>query len=100
MRWHRWIAGTGVAALTLLAGPSHAAGAAPCGASVTTPVPQPTAAHLAAAGLSRFPFAPDDRRVDLVAPPLELMYEVGNEDAELRRRRGRVHLGDEEYPHR
>jgi hypothetical protein len=78
MRWHRWIAGTGVAALTLLAGPSHAAGAAPCGASVTTPVPQPTAAHLAAAGLSRFPFAPDDRRVDLVAPPFTNSTSVTN----------------------
>jgi hypothetical protein len=70
MRWQRWIASTGVAVLTLSVAPAHAAaGSAPCGPSVTTPVPQPTVAHLAAAGLSGFPLAPDDRRVDLVAPP-------------------------------
>jgi hypothetical protein len=70
VRWQRWIASTSVALLTLSAAVSQAvAGSSPCGPSVTTPVPQPTAAHLAAAGLSRFRFAPDDRRVDLVAPP-------------------------------
>jgi hypothetical protein len=66
MRPHRWILGTGVAAVALSAA---AAADASCTASVTTPVPQPTRAHLEAAGLARFPFAGDAGRVDLVAPP-------------------------------
>jgi hypothetical protein len=79
MRWQRWIASTGVAVLTLSVASSHAAaGSVPCGPSVTTPVPQPTAAHLAAAGLSGFPLAPDDRRVDLVAPPFTNSTDVTN----------------------
>ena len=70
MRWQRWIASTGVAVLMLsVASSQAAAGSAACGPSVTTPVPQPTAAHLAAAGLAGFPLAPEDRRVDVVAPP-------------------------------
>jgi hypothetical protein len=39
-----------------------------CGASAATPVPQPTHAHMAAAGLDRLPVAPAARRVDLEAP--------------------------------
>jgi hypothetical protein len=75
MRWHRSIASTGVVAATLSAA---ATADAACTTSVTTPVPQPTAAHLAAAGLSRFPFAGDDRRVDLVAPPFTRSTSVTN----------------------
>jgi hypothetical protein len=69
MPWQRWIASMGVAASALAAAPQPAAGAEPCGPSVATRVPQPTAAELTAAGLSRYPFKSDDRRVDLVAPP-------------------------------
>jgi hypothetical protein len=39
-----------------------------CNDSVATPVAQPTAAQMVAAGLGRLPVAPDRRRVDLVAP--------------------------------
>jgi len=39
-----------------------------CNDSAVTPVPQPTTAHLAAAGLAKLPVAPAARRVDLVAP--------------------------------
>jgi hypothetical protein len=39
----------------------------PCNVSTATRIPQPTAAHLAAAGLSRLPVAPVRKRVDLVA---------------------------------
>jgi hypothetical protein len=69
MRGQRWMASVGIAVVACSIAASEAAGSAPCGPSVMTPVPQPTAAQLAAAGLSRLPFAPDDRRVDLVAPP-------------------------------
>jgi hypothetical protein len=75
MRWHRWIASTGFAALTLAAAAPEGEA---CGPSATTPVPQPTAAQLAAAGLSQFPFAPDDRRIDLVAPPFTNSTNVTN----------------------
>jgi hypothetical protein len=78
MRWHRWVASMGAAALTLSAGAATAGAAVPCEASVTTPVPQPTAAQLAAAGLARFPFAPDARRADLVAPPFTNSTSVTN----------------------
>jgi hypothetical protein len=53
-------------------------GAGPCQDSVTTEVPQPTAAHLEAAGLDKLPVAPDERRVDLVAPPFSNPTAVTN----------------------
>jgi hypothetical protein len=40
-----------------------------CAVSVAPPVPQPSAAQIAAAGLGRLPVAPASQRVDLVAPP-------------------------------
>lgn len=40
-----------------------------CNDGATTMVPQPTPAHLGAAGLKQLPLAPDMKRVDLVAPP-------------------------------
>jgi hypothetical protein len=76
MSLHRWITSLGVAAAALSGGASAAH--AECNPSVATPVPQPTPAHLAAAGLSRFPFAGDDRRVDLVAPPFTNSTSVTN----------------------
>ena len=76
MRLHRWITSTAVAALSLSAG--AAAAHATCNPSVTTPVPQPTAAQLNAAGLSRFPFSGDAGRVDLVAPPFTNSTSVTN----------------------
>jgi hypothetical protein len=75
MRWHRWITGAGLAGLALAAAAPQAGA---CGPSVTTPVPQPTAAQLEAAGLSRYPFASDDRRADLVAPPFTNPTSVTN----------------------
>jgi hypothetical protein len=53
-------------------------GAGPCEETVTTKVPQPTAAHLEAAGLAKLPVAPDARRVDLVAPPFSDSTSVTN----------------------
>ena len=64
MRRHRLIAALAVAATTA-AGDAHAS----CRVSVTTAVPQPTAAQLDAGGLGRLPIAPEDRRVDRAAPP-------------------------------
>ena len=59
MRWQPRIASMGVALSMLSAAAAQAAaGPSPCGPSMTAPVPHPTAAQLAAAGLSRFPFAP------------------------------------------
>jgi len=42
--------------------------AAACGLGAVTPIAQPTAAQMAAAGLDGLPVAPAARRVDLVAP--------------------------------
>ena len=53
-------------------------GAGPCQDTTTTKVPQPTAAHLEAAGLAKLPVAPDARRVDLVAPPFSDPTSVTN----------------------
>ncbi len=60
-----------VAGLVGAAAPAAPAGGAPptCDASVATPVPQPTAVQMAAAGLDALPVAPDAARVDLVAGP-------------------------------
>ena len=76
MRRHRRIACFALAAT--LAGASEAQGASPCNDSVATAVPQPTAAQLDAAGLGRLPLAPDDRRVDLVAPPFSDSTSITN----------------------
>ncbi len=76
MRRHRRIACFAIAAT--LAGTSEAQGASPCRDSVATAVPQPTAAQLDAAGLGRLPLAPDDRRVDLVAPPFSDSTSITN----------------------
>ena len=40
----------------------------------------------------------DDGSLELVAACDELSLEAGDEDAEIRVVRARVHLGDEEYP--
>jgi hypothetical protein len=56
-------------------------GAAGCGersSSESTPVPQPTAAQMAASGLSKLPVAPDRDRVDLTAPPFSNPTKVTN----------------------
>jgi hypothetical protein len=76
MRRHRRIACLALAAA--LTGASEAQGANPCRDSVATAVPQPTAAQLAAAGLSALPLAPDDRRADLVAPPFSNSTAITN----------------------
>ena len=73
MRRHRLIAAFAVAAATASTD-AHAS----CGESVTTAVPQPTAAQLDVAGLGRLPIAPEDRRVDLVAPPFSNPTSVTN----------------------
>lgn len=49
-----------------------------CVASVTTNVPQPTAAQLAAAGLDKLPVAPIANRIDLVAAPFSNPTAVSN----------------------
>jgi hypothetical protein len=46
--------------------------------SEPTSVAQPTAAQMAASGLSKLPVAPDSQRVDLVAPPFSDPTEVTN----------------------
>jgi hypothetical protein len=76
MRRHRSI--VSIALAVTLAGASEARAANPCRDSVSTAVPQPTAAELAAAGLSAFPLAPDARRVDLVAPPFSSSTTIAN----------------------
>jgi hypothetical protein len=48
--------------------PASAAGKPACDESVQTGVPQPTTAQLEAAGLGDLPIAPDEDRVDLMAP--------------------------------
>lgn len=51
---------------------------APCRESVSTRVPQPTRAQLAAAGLAKLPLAPESARIDVVAPPFSNSTEVSN----------------------
>ena len=71
-----------IVAAVLAAGLSsaHPAAAAttPCQPSVATRVPQPSRAQLAAAGLADLPLAPDDRRVDLVAPAFSRSTSITN----------------------
>jgi hypothetical protein len=50
----------------------------PCDDTATTKVPQPAAAHLRAAGLGELPIAPDEHRVDLIAPPFSDPTNVTN----------------------
>ena len=76
MRRHRRIATLAVAAS--LAGAADAPAATPCRDSVATPVPQPTAAQLSASGLGRLPLAPDDARVDPLAPPFSSSTTITN----------------------
>ena len=66
-----------LATLALLVA-AEPATAAPCADSVATPVPQPTAAQMAAAGLAEIPVAPLSQRVDLVAPPFSNPTSVTN----------------------
>ena len=49
-----------------------------CRKSVSTPVPQPTGAQLATAGLDELPRAPNSARVDLVAPAFSTPTDVSN----------------------
>jgi hypothetical protein len=48
------------------------------GADGSTPVPQPTAAQLKAAGLEKLPLAPESKRLDLTMPALSNPTEVTN----------------------
>lgn len=73
----------GAAAIATGAGPAPTpASAAPTGTtcieSASTPIPQPTAARMAAAGLGGLPVAPEARRVDLVAPRFSNPTKVTN----------------------
>jgi hypothetical protein len=52
-------------------------GGGPAAAAESTPIPQPTAAHLAAAGLD-IPVAPKGDRVDLVAPSFSQPTKITN----------------------
>ena len=68
-------------ALVTVGNDGDAAGRAsvgPCRESVSTSVPQPAGAQLAAAGLAKLPLAPDSARVDLVAPPFSNPTDVSN----------------------
>jgi hypothetical protein len=56
----------------------RAAGPAACGESRESPVPQPSAALLAAAGLDKLPLASDADRVDRIAPPFSDSTKVTN----------------------
>ena len=47
-------------------------------AAAGTPIPQPTRDQLAAAGLDELPLAPEEHRVDLVAPPFTKPTEITN----------------------
>lgn len=85
--WLAGLIGAGSAAVLIAAadGGTTAAGKSAtaravraCNDSVATPVPQPTGAHMAAAGLDRLPVAPSDRRVDLVAPAFSDSTNVTN----------------------
>ena len=44
----------------------------------STPVPQPTQAQLAAAGLDELPLAPESKRLDLEVPPFSNPTEITN----------------------
>ncbi|MEK6271750.1 MAG: hypothetical protein AABM42_03785 [Actinomycetota bacterium] len=44
----------------------------------STTIPQPTQAQLDASGLARFPFAPESKRIDLVAPSFSNPTEITN----------------------
>jgi hypothetical protein len=68
--------------VALAVGASAALSAVACGGDdgedEPTPVPQPTAAQLEAAGLEKLPLAPESKRVDLTMPPLSNPTEVTN----------------------
>jgi hypothetical protein len=67
--------------VALAVGVSAALTVAACGGDDTdeaTPVPQPTAAQLEAAGLEKLPLAPESERVDITMPPLSNATEVTN----------------------
>jgi hypothetical protein len=68
--------------VALAVGVSAALTVAACGGNDAddgaTPVPQPTAAQLEAAGLEKLPLAPESERVDLTMPPLSNPTEVTN----------------------
>ncbi len=77
-----WSIGVGLA-LTILAGvrttDTRAESAARlCDSSSASRIPQPTARHLAAAGLARLPIAPKRKRVDLVARPFSNSTSITN----------------------
>jgi len=58
---------------------ANAAAAAPgCEKSGAARIPQPPAAHMAAAGLNKLPVAPVRKRVDLVVPPFSSPTSVTN----------------------
>jgi hypothetical protein len=69
-------AGVFLASGALASPPAHAVRA--CNDSVATAVPQPTLAQMRAAGLSELRVAPEDRRVDLIAPPFSDPTSVTN----------------------
>jgi hypothetical protein len=74
-------AAIGLGAFLVLDADGDAAGRAsggPCRASVSTSVPQPSAAQLESAGLTELPLAPNSARVDLTAPPFSNSTEVSN----------------------
>jgi hypothetical protein len=66
------LAATAVVAVLMLGGCGDG------GSSEPTSVPQPTAAQMAASGLSKLQVAPDSERVDLTAPPFSHPTEVTN----------------------
>ncbi len=68
-------AGNGAAAS---AEPRAVAASRPCTTGAAARIPQPTARHLAAAGLNRLPVAPRSKRLDLVAPPFSSSTNVTN----------------------
>jgi hypothetical protein len=78
----RWSIAAIVLAATTLAPPTPSgasSGPTPCSTeSRSIPIPQPTEAQMAAAGLAHLPTAPDDTRVDLVAPPFTRPTNVTN----------------------
>jgi hypothetical protein len=67
--------------VALAVGVSAALTGAACGGDdgdEATPVPQPTAAQLEAAGLEKLPLAPESERADLTMPPLSNPTQVTN----------------------
>jgi hypothetical protein len=72
-------AGLGATELLAAGDGSTVAGPRPCNDTAVTNIPQPSAAHLAAAGLDRLPVAPQARRVDLVAPRFSNSTGITNE---------------------